>query len=200
MSDWRQAIIDYIRANARPADKFGHQPRLYRLACRLAEDRAFDDDALFAACWMHDLGVFIGHRPEDPQALAAWDMIAYAERTVPGLLEQFGFPPAKIPVVMEIIRTHQPSGKPSAFEGILVRDADILEQLGATGLCRTLSKVGRDTRFLRFADAVQTLRRNLEELPPKLALESARKMAAPRTQILREFIEAAENEAMNGEF
>jgi uncharacterized protein len=25
----------------------------------------YDDDIPFAAAWMHDLGVFIGHRPKD---------------------------------------------------------------------------------------------------------------------------------------
>jgi len=62
-------MVEYIRAQAKPPDKFSHQPRLYQLAKRLAEGRAFDDDVLYAAAWMHDLGVFIGHRPEDPTAL-----------------------------------------------------------------------------------------------------------------------------------
>ena len=89
---YRQAIADYVRANARPPDKFSHQPRLYQLSRQLAEGRSFDDDVLYAAAWMHDLGVFIGHRPEDPAALAAWDMLVYASQKVPPLLQQFGFP------------------------------------------------------------------------------------------------------------
>jgi uncharacterized protein len=200
MSDYKQTIVNYIRANAKPADKFGHQPRLYRLACGLAEGRSFDDDVVFGACWMHDLGVFVGHRPEDPKALAAWDMIAYAECVVPGLLEQFGFPPSKIPAVILVIRSHQPSCAPSTFEGVLVRDADILEQLGATGICRTLAKVGRDTRFHCFNDAIKALKRNVEELPRQLALDSSRRLAEPRARVLRQFIESAAIEAQNGVF
>jgi len=69
-SNYRQAIAGYIRANAKPPDKFSHQPRLYHLAKRLAEAQPFDDDVLYAAARMHDLGVFIGHRPEEPAALA----------------------------------------------------------------------------------------------------------------------------------
>ena len=30
-SFWRESIIDYIRTEAQPVDKFGHQPRLYAL-------------------------------------------------------------------------------------------------------------------------------------------------------------------------
>ena len=149
-SGYRQAIVDYIRANARPPDKFSHQPRLYQLARQLADGRAFDDDVLYAAAWMHDLGVFIGHRPKDPVELAAWDHVAYAGEAVPALLRQFGFPAAKIPAVLDVIHTHLPTTEPASFEGMLMRDADILEQLGAIGILRVVSKVGRDTRFVRF--------------------------------------------------
>jgi uncharacterized protein len=192
--------MDYIRAQARPPDKFSHQPRLYRLAARLAEDRAFDDDVLFAAAWLHDLGVFVGHRPEDPARLAAWDHVAYALKEAPSLLRKFGFPAEKIPAVLEVIRTHLPSTTPTTLEGVLMRDADILEQLGAIGILRTVSKIGRDTRFVRFADALRVLGRNADDLPAKLQLESARRLAGPRLKVLRQFLEAASAEADGVEF
>ena len=192
--------MDYIRAQARPPDKFSHQPRLYRLAARLAEGRDFDDDVLFAAAWLHDLGVFVGHRPEDPARLAAWDHVAYALKEAPSLLRKFGFPAEKIPAVLEVIRTHLPSTTPTTLEGVLMRDADILEQLGAIGILRTVSKIGRDTRFVRFADALRVLGRNADDLPAKLQLESARRLAGPRLKVLRQFLEAASAEADGVEF
>ena len=88
---YRQALIQFIREQARPPDKFSHQPRLYRLATELAEGKPFDDDVLFAAAWLHDLGVFMGHRPEEPAALAKWDNVAYSIREAPSILEKFGF-------------------------------------------------------------------------------------------------------------
>ena len=197
--NFRQAIADYIRTNAKPPDKFSHQPRLYQLAKWLAEDQPFDDGVLYAAAWMHDLGVFIGHRPEEPAALAVWDNLAYAVKEAPKLLRRFGLPAAKIPAVIELIRTHLPSTKPTSFEGTLLRDADILEQLGAIGILRTVSKVGRDTRFVRFADALRVLRRNAEQLPAQLHLASARRLAAPRVRILKAFLRAAEAEASGAE-
>ena len=84
--------------------------------------------------------------------------------------------------MIEAIRTHLPSAKPTSFEGTLLRDADILEQLGAVAVLRTVSKVGRDTRFVRYADAVRVLRRNVEQLPAQLELASARRLAAPRVK------------------
>src|SRR5262245_23044314 len=122
-SGFRNSIVAYIREQARPPDKFSHQPRLYQLACALAEGKPFDDDVLFAAAWMHDLGVFIGHRPEDPARLAAWDNVAYATEQAPAILRQFGFPAEKISAVVEVIKTHLPGSKPTNFEGVLLRDA-----------------------------------------------------------------------------
>lgn len=196
---YRPTLIAYIRKHAQPPDKFSHQPRLHALACQLAEDQPFDDDVLFAAVWLHDLGVFLGHRPEDPVALAAWDCVAYAMKEAPRVLQSLDFPLVKIPAVVEAIRTHQPSAQPTTFEGTLIRDADILEQLGATGILRTVSKVGRDTRFLRLGDAVRALRRNLDKLPGQLELASARRLAEPRLRTLRAFLEAAEAELADGE-
>jgi uncharacterized protein len=192
---YRQAIADYIRLHAKPPDKFSHQPRLYHLAAKMAGDQPFDDDVLYAAAWLHDLGVFIGHRPEDPSALAKWDNVAYAAEQAPALLRQFAFPEEKIASVVQVIRTHLPSTKPTSFEGTLLRDADILEQLGAIGILRTVSKVGRDTRFVRFEDALRVLRRNVEQLPTQLQLPLARELAEQRIGVLLSFLEAAQREA-----
>jgi uncharacterized protein len=192
---YRTALVDFIRRNARPPDKFSHQSRLYALAKRLARGRPCDDDVLFAAAWLHDLGVFIGRRPESPAALRAWDHIGYACRLAPGVLRRCGFPPRKIPAVVEAIRTHLPSAQPQSFEGWLLRDADILERLGAVGILRTVSKVGRDTRFVRFSDALAWLRREAAQLPPRLRLPSARRLARPRLRLLKAFLAAAQAEA-----
>ena len=194
-SEFRQAIVDYIFANAKPPDKFSHQPRLYALAKRLAENESYDDDVLFAAAWLHDIGVFVGHRPEDPEQLAKWDNVAYAVRETPKLLARFHFPAEKIPAVIEVIQTHLPSGKPTRVEGVLLRDADILEQLGAIGVLRNVSKVGRDTRFVRFSDALRLLQKNVSQLPGQLQLASARKLAEQKIKVLKDFIEAAEAES-----
>jgi uncharacterized protein len=193
--DYRQAVADYIRAEADPPDKLSHQPRLYELAKQLAQREPFDDDVLYAAAWLHDIGVFIGHRPEDPAALAKWDNVAYALKQAPGLLHQFGFPTEKTSAVIEVIRSHLPSGNPTSFEGTLLRDADILEQLGAVGILRTVCKVGRDTRFITFEDALRALQRNAEQLPGQLRLESARALAVRRVKILNDFLSAAKAES-----
>ena len=190
-TDFRTTIVDFIRAQAKPVDKFSHQPRLYELTREVGVDQSYDDDVVFAAVWLHDLGVFIGHRPEDSAALAAWDCVAYAMKQTPDVLQRLGFPTNKIPDVVEVIRTHQPQEQPTTIEGVIVRDADILEQLGAVAILRTVSKIGRDTRFQTFPDALRVLQKNADTLFLQLKLPAARTLAGPRMNMLQNFLAAA---------
>lgn len=188
---FRSAIIAYIRAQAQPVDKFSHQPRLHELTRAIGAGQTYDDDVVFAAVWLHDLGVFVGHRPEDPEALAQWDCVAYAMRQTPEILARLGFPAGKIAAVVEAIRTHQPQENPASMEGIILRDADILEQLGAVTVLRTVCKIGRDTRFKTFPDALRVLKKNADTLPGQLKLPASRALAVPRLQMLQQFLAAA---------
>ena len=192
---WRESVESYIRAEALPKDKFGHQPRLYALACRLGEGMGYDDDILFAAAWMHDLGVFLGHRPEDPEQLAGWDHVPYTVARTRELLSGWGFPVEKLPGVEEAIRTHQAKDKPVLVEAVILRDADILEQLGAIGIMRAVVKVGRDTRYGTFSSVIAVLRRALENLPGQLRLNASKDLATSRVELIRFFISAIEGEA-----
>jgi uncharacterized protein len=192
---FREEIAAYVEAEAKPREKFGHQPRLYALTQGVGEGFEYDDDVVYAAVWLHDLGVFTGHRPEDLEQLKKWDNTKYAMEQAPGLLNRFGFPGDKVAAVVEAIRTHQPAFAPSTIEGKILRDADILEQLGAIGILRTVCKVGRDTRFEDFSSAVRSLEKALAELPGKLGLETAKRMAEPRVKALREFLEGVRSEA-----
>lgn len=192
---WRESVQACIRAEALPVDKFGHQPRLYALAARMGQGMEFDDDILFAAAWMHDLGVFLGHRPQDPVELARWDHLPYTIARTRELLTGWGFPAGKLDGVLEAIRTHQPQDEPVTVEAILLHDADILEQLGAIGALRALVKVGRDTRYATYSSMLPVLRRAADELPGKLRLESARRLAESRVAALRALIAAIEEEA-----
>jgi len=192
---WRESVVEYIRAEARPADKFGHQPRLYALACKVGVGMDFDDDTVFAAAWMHDLGVFLGHRPEDPDQLARWDHVPYTIARSRELLAGWGFPAEKLEGVAEAIRTHQPQDDPVTTEAILLRDADFLEQLGAIGALRALVKIGRDSRYPTYSSVIPVLRRAVEELPGKLRTTNAKQLAAPRVERLRVFLAAIEEEA-----
>jgi uncharacterized protein len=155
---------------------------------------AYDDDVVYAAAWLHDLGVFIGHRPEDPDQLRGWDNVSYAMQQAPRILEQTVCPTTKVAMVVEAIRTHQPHFNPTSVEGAILRDADILEQLGAIGVLRVVAKIGRDTRYPTFTNAVVTLRKSLAELPQMLRMESAKALARPRIVMLQDFLKELDAE------
>jgi uncharacterized protein len=192
---WRQSVMAYIRAEAQPKDKFGHQPRLYALSTAIGKGMEYDDDVLFAAAWMHDLGVYIGHRPSNPAELERWNHVPYTIARTRELLAACGFPIEKLEGVTEAIRTHQPFDDPTTTEAVILRDADILEQLGAIGALRALAKVGRDTRYPTFSSVLPVLRRAAEELPGKLRLPGAKALAEPRTEVLKTLINAITTEA-----
>jgi uncharacterized protein len=192
---WRKLVAEYIAEQAKPQEKYGHQPRLYALTQQISEGLAYDDDVVYAAVWLHDLGVFTGHRPEDPELLARWDNTAYAIAQAPAILTRLGFPSGKVPAVLDCIRTHQPSGEPASIEATILRDADILEQLGAVAILRTVCKVGRDTRFHTFTDAVRSLQKALDTLPQLIRLPAARILAEERILIHRDFLASVQAEA-----
>ncbi len=190
---WRAQLADYLYGEAHPPHKYGHQPRLYVLTQAIASrspELSYDDDVVYAAAFLHDLGVFVGHRPEDPSQLERWDHVAYVCGVAPAVLARFGFPSEKVPAVLTAIREHQPQNEPSTPESMLLRDADILEQLGVIGLLRTAAKLGSDTRFHLFADVERSLRRAVGELPARLRLPAARALAEPRRAILVSFLAA----------
>jgi uncharacterized protein len=84
--------------------------------------------------------------------------------------------------------------EPTTIEGVIVRDADILEQLGAVAILRTVSKIGRDTRFQTFPDALRVLHKNAHTLPGLLRLPKSRGLAEARVRALRSFLESARSE------
>lgn len=193
--DWREAVVNYIRAEAQPEDKFGHQPRLYALAKKIGRGLTYDDDVLFAAVWMHDLGVFLRHRPQDSEQLSRWDHVPYTISKSRELLIQWGFPADKLDGVAEAIEHHQAQDEPSTTEATLLRDADILEQLGAIGILRAAVKVGRDTRYPSFSSILPVLNEAVNHLAYQTRLTESKVMAQSRAQVLRSFLAAVHDEA-----
>ncbi len=189
MHHFREQIEAYIQTNALPVDKYEHQPRLYRLAIYIAqqEQLTIDDDILHAAVWLHDIGVFEGHRPTDLQTLATWDNVAYACQTVPVLLSQWHFPDEKIAAVIECIASHMPEASPIRIEAKILRDADMLEMMGAVSLMRQISKVGRDTRYHRHADILPVLEQSLMQ-SENLLFETSRVIAKNKADVMKLFL------------
>jgi len=139
--------------------------------------------------------VFVGHRPADPVKLAGWDHVPYTIARTRELLGEWGFPPDKMEAVAEAIRTHQAKDEPVLPEAVVLRDADILEQLGAIGALRALVKVGRDTRYTSYSDVIPVLERAVEFLPGQLRLPLSRELAKSRVEALASLLNSIHSEA-----
>ncbi len=187
---FRPRLESFLREAARPLDKYGHQPRLYALSRLCGAGHSYDDDIVFAAAFLHDLGVFIGRRPEDPELLPRWNHVRHAIEHAPAILLDCGFPEEKIPAVLRAIETHQPGDEPESVEAVILRDADILEQLGAIAILRAAAKTGRDTRYPTFTPVVAFLERSLATLPGAIRLPATRALAEPKIALLRAFLDA----------
>ena len=196
ISKYRGVIERAVQAQAQPRHKFGHQPRLYALCKQIGASVPHDDDVVYAAVWLHDLGVFEGNRPTGTEELIAWDHVAFACRETARLLAETDFPQTKIAAVLRVIEEHQPHQEPTSIESTIVRDADVLEQLGAVGVLRTAAKLGSDTRFHVFADVHRYLERQLDTLPERLRLEASRRLAAAKVKSLSAFLSALRAEAV----
>ena len=84
--------------------------------------------------------------------------------------------------------------RPTTLEAALLRDADMLEQLGAVGALRAFIKVGRDALpdiLLGGAGAAKGNRR----VAARVAHGALSPVAAPRVEALRGFLDAIESEA-----
>ena len=197
-AEYRGYLEELLRREAVPAHKYGHQVRLYALACEIGAGLAYDDDVVFAAVWLHDLGVFEGNRPSDLAELTRWNHVAYAVERGREILQTTDFPAEKIPRVLRVIEEHQPGDTATSVEASMVRDADILEQLGAIAVLRTAAKLGSDTRFTHFEEVRAYLQDRLRTLPGKLNLERSRLLAAPREKALQDFLASLDAEAGPG--
>jgi HD superfamily phosphodiesterase len=121
----RKLIQQYAKdlTSGRLGSGYEHSSRVYHLAREIAEDVAHDEDILHAACFLHDIEMTAGHPKSSADRAEA-------------ILHETGFDPEKIPVVMDAILNHMPTGNPTTVEGKLLFDANLLDSIGAVGFAR----------------------------------------------------------------
>lgn len=186
IADWRDALTALNARYPHPAWGPAHCTRVYALALDLAarEGWCVDDDALFAASCLHDLGAFSPHR------LAGADHAQRAAELAPAWLADAGYPgdPA---VVQAIIRGHMYSADPgSAPEAIVFHDADTLDFMGAIGAARVLAIVGLDDWAPDLPSGLALLQRFARELPDALVSNAARTLGFIRSAQTKLFLDA----------
>ena len=196
-SGWKVSIYEYAKENVKhPSWGLAHSERDYQNTLMLAGLEGFplDRDVLFASAFLHDLGGIF------PFAKKGVDHAVRSVELAQPLLQQWGFPMEKWPQVREMILGHTYYGSPPQSPAALAfRDADILDFLGYIGMARiiaTTEESGRSSFIL--GPSLNVLRSFAAEMPARLSLPSAKRLAEPRVQEIRRFLKALLPETFGG--
>jgi uncharacterized protein len=191
---WKVTIYELARSKFHhPAWGWQHSERNYRIALELAQGDGLhvDTDVLFAAAFLHDMAAFM------PCSDAKLEHGECAARQSGAILESAGFPMQKLPAVQAAERGHMYYSNPGTQpEAIVLHDADSLDFLGAVGAARMLSLTGASAQS--FAPAVQTLRKFLHDIPPRLITKTAQRIGAQRAAELERFLDSLQAETFDG--
>ncbi len=185
-SDWRANVLAFAESHLQhTAWGPAHGQRDYEMTLSLAraEGVPVDDDALYAAAYLHDMGGL------PPYAKAGVDHGDRSIQLVDSILRDAGFPMEKAPLVKEIIDHHQYYRPPDTLAvAVLFRDADILDFLGAIDVARILSLTTREKFTSDLPHAVAAVRQNMLQMPGLLQSATAKKEGAKRVLEMQRFL------------
>jgi uncharacterized protein len=207
---------DEVRERARtyfdvvsPAHDWHHVRRVARLAETLADECAadgsdVDENVLFSAVWLHD----VGRAKEDRGEIG--DHAEWGAAEAGRILADLGADPETVEAVQHCIRAHRYSNdvEPETPEARILSDADNLDALGAVGIARVFSYGGElgqpihdpdlppeaddsaagETQFNHVHEKILTLRE-------RMYTDAGREMAEERHEYVAAFVERFEREA-----
>jgi uncharacterized protein len=157
VSGWRGSLCTFTKNNLKhSAWGFAHSKRDYLVASELARNEGLtvDDDVLFAAGMLHDMGGFA------PYAIAGVDHALRSTQIVDSVLKPAGFPMEKAEAVKKAILTHSYycPDRPETPEALVFHDADTLDFMGDIGVMRIFSIVGDESGFPNVLSAFKFLK------------------------------------------
>ncbi|MDR3289380.1 MAG: HD domain-containing protein [Peptococcaceae bacterium] len=180
----QEEIIKYVgNAGAHTALGLRHSQRVYLMAKELSPHLTLDDEILFAAAALHDIGKYPVY------ALPNVDHALRSKGLASSFLQKIKFSPGKIPVILDAIETHMYYSDPGkSDEAIYLRDADILDNIGNIGLARLFSMIGQDELIQTPEDAVERARTLAEALPNKTVTKTGQRLAIKRREEVFRFL------------
>ncbi|MCX6127378.1 MAG: HD domain-containing protein [Proteobacteria bacterium] len=165
--EWRRSVCTFVQSNLKHiAWGYEHSLRDYTLAKQIAfADRMqFDDDVLFAASMLHDIGGF------PPYEKPGVDHAVRSTEVIDLILADAGFPMDKSDAVKTAIRTHSyyDLNTPKTPEAILLHDADCLDFLGNVAVMRILAIVGHEPSVPNIRMAIGLLESLYKQAPKRI--------------------------------
>jgi uncharacterized protein len=194
-SGWHATVKAFATEHFKhPAWGFSHSQRDYNVARTLAatDHVTLDDDVLFAAAYLHDMGTF------PPWADNKTDHSDIAAAKVDTILAGTGFPMAKINAMRSAIQTHMYYRTPgSSPEARYLHDADALDWLGAIGIARDFALVDPKGGRPLPQDALKDLGENLDTVPSRLVTPAGKAMVTGRIAEEKAFLDSLRRETDN---
>lgn len=193
---WRAKVLAFAEAHLQhTAWGPAHGRRDYEMTLALAkaEGLTVDDDALYAAAYLHDMG---GIPPYDLPNVDHGDRSIQLVDTV---LRDAGFPMEKSALVKEIIDHHQYYRPPDTLRvAVLFRDADILDFMGAIDVARIISLTTREKFTPDLAHAVAAIKQQMVEMPKLLQSDAAKREGAKRQREMQQYLDelSAESDSL----
>ena len=177
---------------------YAHSRRAIEFAVFLAREEKMEADRklLHIGGLLHDFGAYPTYRKEGvDHAISSAD---FAEKYLAGK----GIRGDNLERICAIIRGHMYYTEPDArvVEAVLFHDADSLDLLGAVGISRVYSIVGKDDWAEDMTGALERIKKFQVEIPPKLITKSAKRIAGQRIGEMDDFIGKLKTETLNAEF
>lgn len=203
--DWKNKLIKIIEPELNKLDiahRIEHCFRVYK-NCELIGHhfKKVNYNALFAACFLHDIGQTINNFNEHGH-----NSIKLAKN----ILLKIKFPEKNIPLVLDIIIKHDDylwvknhsNAKPNILEVKIFQDADRLESIGAMGIIRQFLFAGKhnkkiyddkvksrpDLIFGGNLSGIHTIRDHEQKIYKYLNTKIAKKMAKNKYEFAKLFL------------
>lgn len=194
ITGWRDSICKFAQKSlVHFAWGYEHGIRDYLLAMKLAQvDKVeVDEDVVFAAALLHDMG---GFPPYEKEGI---DHALRSTQVVDDILEPAGFPMEKSEAVKKAILTHSyyETLKPETPEALVLHDADTLDFLGAISIARILSVAGKEKAIPDPKSAIKLMTHFQKDLPTKIYGGTFTKtLAKERSEELLQFLQLIDGE------
>ncbi len=206
---WRKTIEQKVKKylSEYPATHdFYHALRVKNYAFKIANKMEYDEDILFAAAMLHDIG-YKGNE------IKSRDHHIFSSKIANEWLKETNFPPRKIPDVLGVIRLHdnfswghdhEPT---SHVETKIIQDADRIDAIGAIGIVRLAyffgergwpiyspARIPQTRRVFLDHSLLDQFERSALKIWPNLNFSKSKKMTQKRYQFLQKFCQELKGE------
>lgn len=195
-TSWKEKVNEFAVANViHPSWGYSHAERNFHNTKWIAEKEGFkiDEDVLFAAAFLHDVGGLPKFEKEGVD-----HGVRSAEVGIP-LLRTWGFPEEKLHQVEELIIGHIYYGPtPQHPWAKAFRDADMLDFLGVMGVARIMAATPELGSYPTIKNSVNTLHSLMSKIKYNFSYPSSKAESEKRIKESQGFLKKLEGYSFQG--